>query len=347
MPRSVRHVFRHFCRSGGDVGCPICKRDDAKVKLFLYGGVVSLRKNGVCTKGGPGRKTFFEVLLPLRGNVPRTGSRGRGCRRGRRPLSVPTGKGRGGRAVLVIRSGTSVHACVYSVLGGGCRLGRTRGNTRTLCLVRERAVSLVIDSLVVPIVSKGRLSHQMGTGLTASRVPFLVLATLQSRTRREVDCRVKMSRCLYGPFSRIVLELHVQGVLTLHRGCGSVFSADVGYRALGVGTDSGSGAFVASTVGLVGRRCTSSSCGLRHFVHSVKCDGALIGRGLRSLAKRSVNRFVEGCQLGITGSALAGMRYSVSITRVTCTMNFGSPGCFAGYFGRLFKMLPDRCFKGG
>lgn len=123
-------------------------------------------------------------------------------------MSILVEEGRGIFRVLVMRSSGRLDRLFRGILRGGkCRIGDTSSKTRTLRMLSGRCVSLVVSSVVVPIVSNCRLISRLHS--TKCRVPILVVATGNSFSSVHRKFLSKDSSCVMGPMGigRVILEI--------------------------------------------------------------------------------------------------------------------------------------------
>lgn len=324
--RTLGRVFRHFCR----MRRPSSDGIKDKVKLRLIGRCMRLRRKAVHMRDRPKGKASFVMQVPVSLGVSR-----------RAALTSSASSSQGG--LLVIRSGRSFHRFLGRRLSRACRMVSTPSNRRKRGLTIRRGPSLVVDSVVVPGISKLRLYHHVGRGMRASRVPIVLLAT-HDKSRTGVDnCTIKTSSCVSGPFDFSILLIHVGRLVRRRRNQGGRF-----HGALHIGPDhvavaSVSRRLLRGTLGLVRRRVSGSRCGIRRLDASVKVDHVGLCQGLRTVAKRAPARFVHAVHLGQTTRLLRSK--GLGISRITSQIKFDSSDCFAGYFGRRFNMLPARCSR--
>lgn len=127
----------------GTVGSGVAKDN---VNLVLIQGLMDLRGKGVCVRDARYRNDAIEVVLPGRGRrfggfALSIGSGGAFCR----PSipAIPLGltkrlqarSGSGLRHVLVMRSGSRLHGCLFRSFSPVCGMRMYGGNGRTLAVM--------------------------------------------------------------------------------------------------------------------------------------------------------------------------------------------------------------------
>lgn len=271
----------------------------------------------------------------------RGGGRGTGRRRRRDRGNATSGGPDGGLAVLIIRSGSSLHLCLGDMLRRGCGILLTRGNGINLCGTHARVPSFVLASMAVPIVSNVAVVHRVGRSHAVSRVPVVVLSTGTDIRSRLGKFRRKISNCLAGPFSASCLVKHVRT------------------------TVGGHGTARASVTGVVGRgkgiKCTKGARGskgtrtTRVFRTTARPEGALdrlgfsVRRG-RELTRRGGSRlgdctFVRdrvgsGAVNEVLGCIASGVNDpSLGVSSVTSTVNVDQD-MLCGGVGRTMNVAP-------
>lgn len=350
--RGLSRVFREFCRKR----CHGFRAVKANVNLSLAGSLMLLRRKAVRMFDSGRRKGAFIIRVPVkhrtftRSRMSR-GARGISCTilstsrvRGISRVSVLR-RGPTTSAVLLIRSGRRLLTLVIHLLRNGCRVLGTTGKARTLRVLTGRRISLVISSIVVPRVSNVRLYHQIGARFRAYRVPLVLLATGADSRSRIRKCRSKTSNCVYGPLHLSILFTGVSGLLGQHGHVKISFHGRLIFRTGRLGCASVSRTFVQGTISYIGTRLDSYSFRRTRFVTRVNVTQAALTSGLGLLAKLAPSTFVDGIHLRTTYQ-LVSRGGGVHVTSLTCTMNFGSPGCFDSYFGGGFKLSPARCVVG-
>lgn len=100
---------------------------------------------------------------------------------------------------------------------------------------------------------------------------------------------------------------------------------------------------VGRTIGCMRSGVTHDSLSMRRLDGRLKVDHIRLCGGLLTVANGAPVRFVHVVHLRQTTRLLHKDRRGVS--RVTCRINFGGPGCFDQCFGRRFNVLPStfRC----
>lgn len=333
----VQRVFSHFCRVS--IG-----RTNSNVNLTLTGTFIRLRNKIVAISDIRKGKAIFAISVPVRVIRRRSMSQVRRpraarpaiirrLRRARARRELPS---RGGRYVLVVSSGTSMHNCIGSLLGRRCAIVRTTSKRTKLGGTVGCIPSTVVYSIVVPIVSKLRYYEGLGVRLRASRVPIVLLATYSLSRRQVRKFRYKTSSCVSGPFGSGLLLIHLQGLVSGRGQLGRFFKSGVALS--GRSMDRISGKFIRHFERLVRTGLASSRLDIRRLNDGVKLDEIRLCHGVGSLAGCSPGRLIHVTELGGTTSLLTSSRGAVS--RVACRMNFASPSCFAGYCGRCFKRDP-------
>lgn len=341
-------LFGQFCRKS----CQGFGAVNANVNLSLMGSLIRLRKKDVRIRDRRNQKARFVIALPMshscfgrrrvsrRTMLPMRGAIACLRRRGTRGIIT---RGPGTRAVLIIRSGRRLLRLVIQLLGHRCGIRATRGNRRTIAILSGRSVSLVISSIVVPMVSNVRFYEYIGGGLRLDRVPIVLLATGGGRRSHTRTCRIKTSTFVDGPFGLTILRTHVHGLLGCGRHGTRSFGGRLIFRVGRLSCADVSRSFVRHTVSYMGHRLRSSSFSRPRFIRRVNADGSALCGGLGSLAKLGASTFVHGVHLGTTYHVVRRGKDSIHISSLTCTINFGSPGCFDSYFGGRFNVLPARC----
>lgn len=325
-PRRQRTIVRPFRgASSSSRGC-----SGANVKLTLIGNLIRLLSKAIRVRDRRGDNAAFGMGLPLirsSGSVV-TPSRALSvigspsmitsamCLLGGSKLgrSVGTTGTRGGVAMLLIRSGPSVGG----VLGDGllhlCGIGATCGKRRTMRLLGARVVSVVVDSVVVPCVSKCRLDGCVGASHRCSRVPIVLVASRPSGRGRLRNLSTKTSTCVRGPFAFSRLGLEVAGLLGtgggVHRRCRSVGVFRLGRRLGG-----GSRRFVGSLARFIVRRVRGPRLDISRLAARVGVDQARLCGGLGGLLGLDTARFVGGVGVSITGMGVVGA--GLAVTRVS------------------------------
>lgn len=187
---------------------------------------MELRKNEIHIADARKGKAVMYIVFPLEdehlsGTYPITSPEGRSAKRAHVKPSynpvhrvLPAVANKSQRHVLVIRSGSSLQACLRKLLGRRCLIRAYSGKQSTLLITERCGPSLVLSSIVVPRVKKSRLYTSIGSSVRASRVPIVLLATLKSRGSVLRKLRGKTSTCVAGPFDVGILETGVEGVLT-------------------------------------------------------------------------------------------------------------------------------------
>lgn len=315
------------------------------------------RTNGVSVDDVRGMKAAFGLTFPV-------GDQGCGChvfggtsmvsplpivRNGPRRLIGRVGGGPIGArttSVLVIRSGVRLHAFLLRALSRSCRISSMKGKRRTLSFVGRQRPSLVLSSMVVPVVGKGGVYGVLGDGVRADRVPVVLLATLGSGRDVVGNLRAGTSGCVIGPFSVRMLGTGVAGILTGERVVGGHFSR------FGFGTSRMSSSpaidlrrrFLLGTASVVGDD-VGGRVGMRGLYSTVGVDQDDLCGGVGTLAGSSPDSFVHGMHVGRTDVLLGDGHCAMS--RISSVVKFDSPGCFASAFGGCCKIPPDACVGRG
>lgn len=352
----VSGVFSHFCRARRLSA--LTMNTKAKVKLTLAGNVVRLRRNAVSMRDRGNGNDDFVVALGLNGKRfrRRRVSLGRRVVRRRRPTRpnattvvtrttlsgsvIPARPSSAG--VLVMRSSTSVHRVLTRLFQAFCRIVATSSNMRTLRLMRGRVPDVILDSIIVPHVSKARLYGRVGNRFGAYRVPMILLATEATIRRAIRKLHLKTSSCVAGPFGVGVLISHYGGLIGSHVRLRRGFAGRprTFTRVLTAGPVSGR--VLSHTVRVV-RGCLSSSAfGIGAFTHRVKVTHAGLFDGLGTMAKRAPGSFVLAVHLGGNTIVLQGGP-RLGVARVSSGMKFSSSQCFDGYFGSMCRIDPVGC----
>lgn len=359
--RRTNGVFRHFFRTGKTT-------DNANVNLTLIGSFMRLRRNRTHMRDRLNGKSSFVIIVPhrrrsgsliVRASVsgisgsmgaslsrdgalvdrPRlrcVGSKREGDKGMRRLLDRRTG----GPAILIVSSGGSVHRCRRALLRSSCVILRTTSNGRKLSITGGRIPSLIVYSIVVPIVSNLRFARGLGARATASRVPIVVLATGGLRRRHTRNCRRNTSSCVAGPFRDGMLLTHVRGLLGRHGLLGRLFrnAPRTRLRVTSSRLRSHSGRFVGRLRTVVRGGLSSDRFNIRGVNGRVNLDHIRLCHGIGTVANSSIMSLLHGTHLTGTGHLLRS--HDVDISRMTCSINFSTPSCFAGYFGSRCNVLP-------
>lgn len=349
-------LFIHFrgLLSGGLFG-----RRDSNVNLSLIGRLIRLRGTAVHISDGRKRNDYFAIRFL--GN-------GRRCARGMRfvlsssirvePRRIRRsirkrrrGEGRDG-AVLLIRSGLRLHFFLHDVFVSGFGIVRTIGKTRNLSGTLGFIPSVVVDSVVVPRGSNVAVARSLHTGVTADRVPIILLATGASVSDGLRNVRLKIRSCVAGPFDTACLGTEIRGVLARHIGLRRLcYTGLVGVRPITrrrrrarPRVSSRSHGFVRGLARLVRGGVSGNSLVISSLMRRLTIDHSIFFGGLGALAKLTPVRFVGRVHIGHTTRLVRDN--SCGVARVTCVINVGSPHCFDGYFGRHFNVAPARCGRG-
>lgn len=343
--RDLPHVFSHFCTLGGASGC------DAKVKLRLAQRCIRLRRKCVATSDLPKTCAIFQIRLFGKGSRFKRGiafSRAlpAGCLTSRIVSSGGIGRlltGGCGRAVIVTRSSSRVLTCLGSRLSAGFHIVTIGGNCSTIGTIVSSRMSLVLDSILVPTLGKFRLYDGVGSGVTAYRVPVILLATLSSSGRQVCKVTRNTSRCVRGPFGVRCIHLGVVQVVRRHGHLTDAFTR--GFNHLAERRTTGlpyiSSIFQSGLFGLVRTRRDSDGFGVRLVDSVLKVSEVLLCQGVADVFKVSPSSLLHGCQLRGTIRLLASRQHGMD--RITCVMKFSSPTCFTGYFGDMCGVAPARC----
>lgn len=373
----LRAVFRHFCRAPTS---PDSHGVNANVNLSLAHSLMRLRCNAVSTHGGRNRgkdgfrrKDRFVVHVPLNGSrlgprrvvrrrrvggrrggrLTRTRRRRRLTRGGSRPTRVlggssaaPTSTGKTGTRVIVIRSRRSVRRCLGTRLSDSFGVHACPGKGITLGRVLGGGPSLIVDSVVVPRVSKAALYTGLGSGVGAGSIPVVLLATGDERRSRLRKLRANTSTCVLGPFGVSVLRHGVVGLLAIHHALHGGFAngRDRGRRMRRVRVRAPSGSLVRQIVRIVGRGVGSSSLDISVVTRGINVDHMRLRHGVGRLAGRAPRDFVHGVQLRRTTGLLGSNGRDVA--RIVCTYNFSGSTDFDAVFGGLCNYSPERCVRG-
>lgn len=244
-----------------------------------------------------------------------------------------------GGILLLTRSSTSVERCLISDLSSRCGMITIPSNKGTLRATERVGPSVVVSSVIVPMLRNSRLYQVLGSSMRADRVPVVLLATLDRERGVVFKLRTNTGSCVVGPFSLSILGIHVEGVLRgerrLHR---AILTVSTRPRRASC-ADRLSGRFLSGIVGIVRRRLSSSRFSVGSFYQVLNVDHASICGGVGALAKRKPGSFVHVIHLGGTGRLL--ISQGCSVKRITGVIKFSSPGCFDAYFGGRFNADPD------
>lgn len=363
--RSVSGVFSQFCRTRGNVS-GVAGAPDAKVKLSLAGDVVRLRRKAVRIRDAPNCNDVF--VIRLRGNCARFARRRltRGRRGGRARDLVPSAitfssrvrrfssarrgrllvrKSSSPRAVLLIRSGRRLLRVLGSLFSPACHILLTQGNGRKLRGTHTRQPSVVIDSIVVPRVSKARVYLGVGGSFSMYRVPIMLLATLASTRRGVRNLRQNTSSCVGGPFGTGMLLTHYGGLIHGHVVLRGGFDRRGSFSTRSLTDGPVSRGFLSAIGSVVRGGLSGVSFSVGVVTHRLKLDQDSLCTGFGTLANVAPGSFILGYGLGQTTAVLA-RGPSLRVTSVSSQLNFNSPHCFAHYFGTRFRVAPTRC-EGG
>lgn len=345
-PSTLPRVFSHCCRRKDRR-----RTSKANVNLTLMGGLMILRRKRVEIRDSLGIKDAFCIDLLASGACPRilrtssargASSRGSRGRRGVRPIRD------NGHVLLVIRSGESVYSCVMRSFSSSFRIEATTGNRRNLRRTLNYVPSVVIDSVVVPIVGNVIVYQGLGRSLHADRVPVVLLATGSSLRSGRRKCRMNTSSCLAGPFDTALLRDHVRGLLrshgllTRHFGAGSVLVS--GHTTMARSVGGLSGRFLRGVGGLVRSHLSSRGVSVNCLSSTVYVDGSALCQGVGTLAKLSAGRCVHGVGVRCTRHLL--LRKGCGVSRITFGIKVGDAICFHRYFGSRFNVTPSSCLGG-
>lgn len=333
--RVHRGVFGTFirCQSKGSV------ISNANVKLTVTHCLTRLRRNVLIVSQRLSYGHFVLSVPVLRRALPSSSRRRRGGPKcSSRSHRISSGSGERITSVLIMRSGGSVLTFIFERLSSLCRMLVTRGKIRTLSILRRGSISLVVDSVVVPLVSKIRLYGRLGRGLSCDRVPMVLLATgagLRSEVRK---LRRKTSTCVRGPFSVRCLHTGMTGLLDGQRELHHRF---VRFPFVGTSTVTRAGTSRVFVDGL-GRcmlhRLSGASLRVSSVTSTVGVKHSGFCQGLGKVLGVDPGRCLHLFHLGRTTSVLG--RKACKIIRISCVMKFDAPSCFSDYFGGRFKMLP-------
>lgn len=352
----ISGVFSHFCRVSR-VSSASTDGANANVNLTLAGNVIRLRRNAVHIRDRLNGNDDFVMGLRLKGtrfSRRRVGGGTSDIRRVRVPgprgstllgtrlrRDTPVGQ-LPSTGVLVIRSGSSVHSVLTNVFGPFCRILATTSKTRKLTLIHDRVPGVMIDSMMVPGVSKARLYGRVGDSFGAYRVPIMLLATHATVRRGVRKLHVNTSSCVAGPFGAGLLVSHYGGLIGSHVLLRRGFDGRprTFMRVLTAGPVSGR--VLSHTVTIVRRRLSSARFGIGIFTHRVTVTHAGLFAGLGTVAKRAPGSFVLAVHLGGNTLVLHGGP-RLGVARVTSQVNFDSSHCFSGYFGSVCRIDPLTC----
>lgn len=244
--------------------------------------------------------------------------------------------------VLVMRSGSSVHHVLTRLFRKVCRIAATIGKRSTLRGMRRTSPRVVLDSILVPHVSNVRLIGRLGKGLSAYRVPIILLAT-HARVRRGLrKLGVKTSSCVAGPFSSHLLMFHYGGLIGGHHGLRRCFAGRPAIRAPILTAGPLSGRFLSRIVTMFRRRLSSSSFAVSVLTRRVLISHAEVCTGVGTVANRAPGSFFVALQLGGTTFLLQGGP-RLGMARVSSRAKFDSPHCFDGLFGGTCRLAPVTC----
>lgn len=101
--------------------------------------------------------------------------------------------------------------------------------------------------------------------------------------------------------------------------------------------------FVSVIVRIVRGGCSGSRFNIRRLTSRVQVGHDILDGVLGTRTNRPATRFVHGCHLSVTGGVVARGITGQGVARVTCHINFGSPGCFAHYFAGRCNISPSSC----
>lgn len=167
----------------------------------------------------------------------------------------------------------------------------------------------------------------------------MLLATQRTIRSGIRKLAVNTSSCIAGPFGIRVLVLHVHGLVSLDGGHGT--GSLVSPRPDRVTVASLSRGLIRGTVGCIRTGVNQYSLSMRRLDQKLNVDQMRLCGGLLRVANGAPVRFVHIVHLGETTRVLHRDRRGMS--RVTCRLNFGGPGCFDGCFGSRFNILPSIC----
>lgn len=342
VPRtSDRRVFRPFCRMRGGGSAIQVKMN---VKLPLTHSLTALRGNELCLSVRRPRGAFI-LAVPLGGRRMERRVRGiirRGVRMLSRRASARASRV-GNCALLLMRSGRDVESFVFRQLRTLFAMRATIGKRRTLSVLHDGRVSLIVDSVVVPIVGNCRLYGRVGTSVSLYRVPIVFLATGGSLRDGVGKLGVKTRTCIRGPFSFGCLGARVLSLLDGQEGRHRTFSGHPFFPIRGVRVGGTSRRFVGGIVGIVRRGVSSRGFGIRHVTSVLYVDHSDLLEGVGVLFGLSPVSFVQLVHLG--GTTRLVRRNGCHVKSVYCVMKVGSSSCFDGLFLGRFKVAPGR-FRG-
>lgn len=364
--RVVRRSSIVFLKSSG------CGPPDGQLRprlnVRVVGAAVLTRRNSVRVARRGGGKAQIILCVPLNGRRL-GGSRGmyfvrpravvrsssgtvvatRSGERRRVTGDVATGPVSGPRAgcgLLIIRSRTSVHLCLEMLFSTACGVVVTRGKRRKMEVTHGRVPSLMVASIVVPIVGNFRYYHVLGRSLGAYRVPVVLLATLASSRGVIGKVRLKTSSCVLGPFGPRVLHAGMGHLVGDQARLGQV-CAGLLVPSVAIGNSRRRGAravvvrspFVARVLGVMGRGLRGPRFGIGGLTRVLGVDRPALCEGMGRLAGFAVVRLMEKIQLGHSTRLLED--HGCGIRRMTRVINCGSVPAFEGRFISFCNAAPS------
>lgn len=345
------HVFSSFVANSGS---PTFSAG-MNVKLQVIGGAVSLRRKRIVLSDRPKGNSAFMLLVPRNGSrFANSLCRVMSCHKRRarprfRPLSMRRGSRRkipiAGGALLVIRSGMSIHRCVHSLFIAGCAMLRTTSNRRKIQVTAGRVPSLVVSSMVVPIGSKFTYYQRVHRQRRATRVPVLVLATgtrSTSMLRKSCD---KTSSCVVGPFGPRMLGTGMRGLVLRHRHLGHVCAGTLVLGQRSIRSRRTSSRFVRGLVRIIRGGLSGRGFGIGVLTRRLRVDRPALCQGMGRHDRLSIISVVQDIQIDGTTSLV--VRGHCSVRRVSRGMKFDSTQALEGRFARRFNIPPSGCVRGG
>lgn len=224
---------------------------------------------------------------------------------------------------------------------------RTRGKRRKIGITMRRIPSLMLSSMVVPIVSNFAYYTRLHGQGRATRVPVLLLAT---GTRSGSDIRTschKTSSCIHGPFGPRILLTGITRLLSVHHHLGRV-CAHALLRASSMSTRGPRNArdrFVRRILSYVRNRTDGPRFGIGILTKRLRVDRTALCHGLGRRASLSTIRLVHRVHVARTTFLL--VRADLPIARMTRHINFGSLPAFHGRFASVFNISPSGCTRSG
>lgn len=213
-------------------------------------------------------------------------------------------------------------------------------------MLTGRAISIVIDSIVVPRVGNLRLATGIGSSVRCSRVPIVLLATGAALRTGIRNFRYNTSMCVRGPFSVHRLHGRVRGLLGLHRTFRGVVTrlSNNGKTSpvdpMRCSISRGSYRLVTGIQTTIRTRLSSRGFSISALTRSLGVDHSGFCHGVGTLTNVPPGSCLGAVHLGGTTRLLGD---KIHVARIYRGVNFDSSSCFTGYFGVRFKMLPGSC----